>query len=54
MRIHVLGLQHTATTKAYNACAFTQKVYTLCQMLHNLVLCQKQNSIGSAVLSVST
>jgi len=33
MRLHVLGLPHTITTKEYSACAFTQKVYKFCQMM---------------------
>ena len=33
-RFHVLALPHTVTTKAYSACAFTQKVLKFCKMMH--------------------
>lgn len=33
MKFHVIGLPHTQTTKEYNACAYTQKVYKFCQMM---------------------
>jgi glycosyltransferase involved in cell wall biosynthesis len=32
--LHCLGLFHTQTTKEYSPCAFTQKVYGLCKMMH--------------------
>lgn len=33
MRFHVVGLPHTQTTKAYLACAYTQKVRGFCRMM---------------------
>jgi glycosyltransferase involved in cell wall biosynthesis len=35
MRFHVLALPHTVTSKAYSACAFTQKVLKFCTMMHS-------------------
>jgi len=35
-RVHILGLAHTKTNKEYLHCAFTQKVYKMCQMLTDL------------------
>ena len=34
MRIHVLGLPHTQTTEEFTTCAFTQKAFNLCKMMH--------------------
>ena len=36
MRFHVPGLPHTVTNQKFIHCAFTQKVYKLCQMLKTL------------------
>lgn len=33
MRFHVPGLAHTATSKDYSSCAFTQKVLNFCKMM---------------------
>lgn len=33
MRLHVLGIPHTVTTKAFAHCAFTQKVYKFARMM---------------------
>jgi glycosyltransferase involved in cell wall biosynthesis len=34
MKVHVLGLPHTQTTEEFTTCAFTQKAFNLCKMLH--------------------
>ena len=34
MKIHVLGVPHTQSSKAFSTCAFTQKVVKLCAMMH--------------------
>lgn len=36
MRVHVLSLPHTQTSKRWNGCAFTQKTRHLCSMLHGI------------------
>lgn len=36
MRFHVVSLPHTQTTKAYNACAYTEKVRKFCNMMKSL------------------
>ncbi len=33
MRLHLLGIPHTVTTKAFAHCAFTQKVYKFSRMM---------------------
>jgi len=33
MRLHLLGIPHTVTTKAFAHCAFTQKVYKFARMM---------------------
>jgi glycosyltransferase involved in cell wall biosynthesis len=33
MNLHILGLAHTKTCKEYLPCAYTQKVFKLCQMM---------------------
>lgn len=34
MRIIVLGLPHTQTSRRFSHCAYTQKAYNLCKMMH--------------------
>ena len=34
MRLHVVGLPHTQTTRAYETCAFTANVRKFCDMMH--------------------
>ena len=34
-RIHVLGVPHTRTNLDYTLCAYTQKVYKFCKMMHS-------------------
>ena len=36
MRFHVVGLPHTAATKEYAVCAFTQNVINFCKMMKSL------------------
>ena len=36
MRFHVVSLPHTQTTRAFNMCAYTQKVRKFCAMMRNL------------------
>lgn len=36
MRFHVPGLPHTVTNHKYIHCAFTQKVFKMCKMLHSM------------------
>lgn len=36
MRFHVVALPHTQTTKDFNACAYTQKVFNFCKMMTDL------------------
>jgi glycosyltransferase involved in cell wall biosynthesis len=33
MKLHVLGVPHTVTSKSFSTCAFTQKVVNLCAMM---------------------
>jgi glycosyltransferase involved in cell wall biosynthesis len=35
MKLFVLGVPHTQTTRAFSTCAFTMKAWYLCQMLHS-------------------
>ena len=35
MRFHILGVPHTVTSKEYNACAFTQKVWKFGKMMRD-------------------
>ena len=35
MKLHVLSIPHTVTSKEYLSCAFTQKVLKFCQMMKN-------------------
>lgn len=34
MRFHCVALPHTTTSKLHNACAYTQKVFNFCKMMH--------------------
>lgn len=34
-RLHVIGIPHTKTNLDYTTCAFTQKVYKFCKMMHD-------------------
>ena len=34
MKIIVLGVPHTQTTRVFNTCPFTMKAWVQCQMLH--------------------
>lgn len=36
MKFHVIGLPHTKTTKEFNACAYTMKIYNFCKMMLSL------------------
>lgn len=36
MKLHVVSLPHTQTTKAYSTCAYTQKVRKFCDMMSDL------------------
>jgi glycosyltransferase involved in cell wall biosynthesis len=36
LRLHVVSLPHTQTTKAYSTCAYTQKIRKFCNMMHDL------------------
>jgi len=35
-RFHIVALPHTITSKEYNACAYTQKVFNFCKMMMDL------------------
>ena len=35
MQLHILGLAHTVTSKRYQLCAYTSKVFKLCSMMTN-------------------
>lgn len=50
MRVHLLGLPHTETTKMYSWCAYTQKIRKLCNMLtekgHEVILYAGEENEG--------
>lgn len=50
-RFHILALAHLPCSRTYNSCAFTMKVYKMCQMLkslgHTVILYGAENSDAS-------
>jgi glycosyltransferase involved in cell wall biosynthesis len=50
MKLHIVGLPHTQTTKEHNACAFTELIYNFIKMMSPLYECIHYGVEGSEPL----